>query len=71
METSNWDDKAEAAGTVNEEPARFRISVEEVQARLKEINDRIKGFIRERPAACLLGALAVGYLVARVARRGR
>ncbi len=71
MQTSNWDEKPEAAGTANEGQARPSLSVEEVKARLEEINERIKAFIRERPAACLLGALALGYLVARVARRER
>jgi len=71
MVTNDSDEKVEAAGPANGEPARSRMAVEDLTARLEEINDRIKSFIRERPAACLLGALAVGYLVARAARRTR
>jgi hypothetical protein len=71
METSNWDDKPEGAGHLNEESARPRVSPQDLKARLDEINERIKTFIRERPAACLLGALALGYVAARLARRDR
>lgn len=71
METSNGDDRAQAGATASEAQAQPRLSVEEMKDRLDEINERIKGFIRQRPAACLFGALALGYLVARVAGRGR
>jgi hypothetical protein len=71
METSNGDERPQAGEIGGEAQARPRLSVEELKERLDEINERIKGFIRERPAACLLGALALGYLVARLARRER
>ena len=71
MQTSNGDDKPQAGEAAGEAQARSRLSLEEIQERLQEINKRVKGFIRERPAACLAGALALGYLVARLARRGR
>ena len=71
METSNGDDRPQAGETASEAPAQPRLSVEEMKERLEEINERITGFIRQRPAACLFGALALGYLVARLAGRGR
>jgi len=42
---------------------------EELKERLASLNDRTKGFIKEHPAACLVGALGLGYLFARIARR--
>lgn len=48
-----------------------RPSLDEIRARLDAWSQRTKALIQERPAACLLGAVAVGYLVARLARRGR
>jgi len=71
MDTSYADEKPQTGDSANEAQARSNFSVEEVRERLDEINERIKGFIRQRPAACLFGALALGYVVARVARRGR
>lgn len=43
--------------------------LEELKQRLLSLNDQAKGFIKEHPAACLMGALGLGYLVARIARR--
>jgi hypothetical protein len=46
-----------------------RPSIEELKERIVSLNDRAKGFIKEHPAACLVGALGLGYLFARIARR--
>jgi len=48
---------------------RVRPRVEEAKRRLGALNDQAIAFIQEHPAACLLGAAAVGYVVARLARR--
>jgi ElaB/YqjD/DUF883 family membrane-anchored ribosome-binding protein len=50
---------------------RIRPALDEVKDRLKSVNDRVSGFVREHPAACVAGAVALGYLVARLARRER
>ena len=47
----------------------LRARIEELKARIVSLNDRAKGFIKEHPAACLMGALGLGYLFARIARR--
>jgi len=47
----------------------IRPRIEELKARIVSLNDRAKGFIKEHPAACLMGALGLGYLFARIARR--
>ena len=43
--------------------------LEEARQQVGRISGRITNFIQDHAAACLLGALALGYLVARVARR--
>jgi hypothetical protein len=47
----------------------LRPRIEELKQRIVSLNDRAKGFIKEHPAACLMGALGLGYLFARIARR--
>ncbi len=42
--------------------------VKELSATLRDLNERVVTYVRERPAACVLGAFAVGYLLAKVAR---
>jgi hypothetical protein len=41
----------------------------ELKQRLDLLNEQVKNFIKERPVACLVGAVALGYFVARMARR--
>ena len=57
----------EAARTLED---RVRPQIEEAKERLSDLNDRVTSFIRENPGTCLLGAVAAGYLIARLARRG-
>jgi hypothetical protein len=47
---------------------RVRPKIEEAKQQLGRMNGRITSFIQDHPAACLLGAVALGYLVARLAR---
>jgi hypothetical protein len=47
---------------------RVRPKIEEAKQEMVRINGRITSFIQEHPAACLVGAVALGYLVARIAR---
>ena len=48
---------------------RIRPQIEQAKQKLGQLNGRVTTFIKDHPAACLLGAVALGYLVARVARR--
>ena len=48
---------------------RVRPQIEEARKRIERLDGQARGFITEHPAACLLSGLALGYLVARVARR--
>jgi hypothetical protein len=60
---------------VGEEPQQgrdddgLRPRIEELKERIVSLNDRATGFIKEHPVACLMGALGLGYLVARISRR--
>lgn len=47
----------------------LRPRIEELRRRIAAIDDQAKGFIKEHPVACLMGALGLGYLFARIARR--
>ena len=49
----------------------MRPRIEELKERIVSLNDRAKEFIKEHPAACLMGALGIGYVFARIARRTR
>jgi hypothetical protein len=66
MEATLDEGNAENANDNNEEP---RPRIEELKERIGSLNDRVKGFIKEHPTACLMGALGLGYLFARIARR--
>lgn len=41
----------------------------DTRARLEEFNERAADFIRENPGICIVGAVAAGYLVGRLASR--
>jgi hypothetical protein len=53
----------------NDDNDGLRQRIEELKERIVSLNDQAKGFIKEHPAACLMGAMGLGYLVARMARR--
>jgi hypothetical protein len=48
---------------------RVRPKIEEAKRQVGRLDGRITTFIQDHPVACLLGAVALGYVVARVARR--
>ena len=62
-------DTATIKKSVDDLGQRVRPKIEEAKEKLGRINGQATGFIKDHPAACLLGALALGYLVARLARR--
>jgi len=43
--------------------------IDEARQNLVDLNDRVVRFIRANPGTCLLGAVAVGFLVGRIASR--
>jgi hypothetical protein len=48
---------------------RVRPKIEEVKRQVGRLDGRLTTFIQDHPVACILGAVALGYVVARVARR--
>ena len=62
-------DTTDIEETARELEDRVRPQIEEARRRLSDINDRAVSFIKERPGATLLGALAVGFVIGRIARR--
>jgi hypothetical protein len=59
----------ENAEKTNDGDEGLRPRIEELKERMATLNDEVKGFIKAHPAACLMGALGLGYLFARIARR--
>jgi hypothetical protein len=49
--------------------SRVGPEIEEAARGLGDLNSRIVGFIRQRPGTCLLGALAFGFIVGKIASR--
>jgi hypothetical protein len=56
---------------LNELGAQVLPQLEKARERLRSLDVQARDFIKEHPGACLLGALGLGYLIARVARRQR
>jgi len=54
--------------TVREVGARVRPQVDEAKRRISEMNDTVTDYIKENPGRCLLGAVAVGFLIGKIAR---
>jgi hypothetical protein len=48
---------------------RVRPQIEAAKKQVAGINDQIVGYIRANPGRCLLGAVAVGFIIGRIARR--
>lgn len=64
---SDKTEQLEAA--IGEAGARLRPQLREAGRRLSSWNDTVAGYIKERPGRCLLGALALGFVVGKLARR--
>lgn len=50
---------------------RLQPQIDDAKRRFQDANGRVSAFIQENPGICLLGAIALGYAIARVARRQR
>ncbi len=44
-------------------------SLQQVRQKVSDVNDRIVSFIKERPTACLVGAVAAGFIIGRLVSR--
>lgn len=43
--------------------------IEDARRNLEDMNTRVVTFIRANPGTCLLGAVAVGFIIGRIASR--
>lgn len=43
--------------------------IDEARRNLVDLNDRVVSFIRANPGTCLVGAVAVGFLIGKLASR--
>jgi len=55
--------------TARELGERVRPQIENAKQRLSSLNDSMTDYIKENPGKCLVGALAVGYLIGKLASR--
>ncbi|HVR61459.1 MAG TPA: hypothetical protein VMU50_06135 [Polyangia bacterium] len=55
--------------TAREFEERVRPQLDQAKKRLGAMNDEVIDYIKANPGKCLLGALAVGYIIGRIARR--
>jgi hypothetical protein len=69
QEQRHDDDNDSENDNENDNNDGLRPRIEALKERIVSLNDRAQGFIKAHPAACLMGALGLGYLVARIARR--
>ena len=55
--------------TARELGERVRPQIENAKRRLSSLNDSMTDYIKENPGKCLVGALAIGYLIGKIASR--
>ena len=57
--------------TARELGARVKPQIEEARRRFNSLNSSATAYIKENPGKCVLGAIAVGFLIGKLAgRRG-
>lgn len=61
--------QAETEERLRQLQERVAPQLEQARATLVELNRKVTSFIRENPGTCLLGALALGYVVGKLASR--
>jgi hypothetical protein len=49
--------------------ARVRPEIEGARKQIESLAERVTSYIKENPGKCILGAVALGYVVAKIARR--
>jgi hypothetical protein len=46
-----------------------RPQIDEARRRLTSLNGDVTGYIKENPGRCLLGAIALGFIIGKIARK--
>lgn len=55
--------------TAREIGARVRPQIDEARKKLESMNTSAVAFIKENPGKCVIGAIAVGFLIGKIASR--
>jgi ElaB/YqjD/DUF883 family membrane-anchored ribosome-binding protein len=55
--------------TAREIGERVRPQIEDAKRRLNSLNGKAIHYIKENPGTCLVGAVALGFLIGKIARR--
>jgi hypothetical protein len=55
--------------TAREIEDRIRPQIDEAKRKVGDLNDQAVTYIKANPGKCLLGAIAAGYIIGRIARR--
>ena len=57
------------AGALEEKADEIKIEIEDAKRKLSSYGESAVDYIKENPGRCVLGAIAVGYVIGRMARR--
>lgn len=63
---NNTDDLESALRQASEQ---VKPKLDEARRQLATVNERATAYVKENPGKCLLGALALGFVVGKIARR--
>ena len=55
--------------TVKQVGARVRPQIDQARRRLTSLNGDVTSYIKENPGRCLLGAIALGFVIGKIARK--
>ena len=55
--------------TVKQVGARVRPQIDQARRRLTSLNSDVTSYIKENPGRCLLGAIALGFVIGKIARK--
>ena len=55
--------------TVKQMGKRVRPQIDQARRRLSSLNGDVTSYIKENPGRCLLGAVALGFVIGKIARR--
>lgn len=48
---------------------RIRPQIEDAKKKVNDLNHQVTSYIKANPGRCLLGAIAAGFIIGRIARR--
>jgi phage host-nuclease inhibitor protein Gam len=55
--------------TAREIEAKVKPQIEDAKRKIEDLNDQVTTYIKANPGKCLLGAIAAGFIIGRIARR--